>query len=56
MKYFTGVVDWIRNTVAFERSTRELNSLTDMELKDMGLSRCDVRALADKIKRAPQGT
>lgn len=47
--------EWVRNTMAFNRELSDLNKMTDLELKDMGLSRCDVVALAKNLRNHPVG-
>lgn len=42
---------WVKNTVAFNRELRDLNRMSDRELRDMGLSRTDVVALSKNMKR-----
>ena len=48
-------VEWARNTMAFNRELNDLNKMTDRELRDMGLSRCDVIALAKNLRNHPVG-
>jgi len=48
-------VEWVRNTMAFNRELNDLNKMTDRELRDMGLSRCDVKALAKNLRNHPVG-
>ena len=36
------VAAWIRRHLRAQRMRAELNSLTDVELKDIGLSRCQI--------------
>ena len=47
--------EWVRNTMAFNRELNDLNKMTDRELRDMGLSRCDVKALAKNMRNHPVG-
>jgi uncharacterized protein YjiS (DUF1127 family) len=47
--------EWVRNTMAFNRELNDLNKMTDRELRDMGLSRCDVIALAKNLRNHPLG-
>lgn len=46
---------WVRNTIAFNKELNELNRMTDRELRDMGISRSDVKALAQNMKEHPIG-
>lgn len=39
------VVAWIRGLESAERARRELNAMTDVELKDMGLTRGQIGAV-----------
>jgi len=41
-----GAYTWVRSMMAIRREMRDLRRLTDSELKDMGLNRTDVEALA----------
>lgn len=59
LKYITNLtvssVEWIRNTITFNRELNDLNRMTDVELRDIGLSRCDVSALAKNLRNHPVG-
>jgi uncharacterized protein YjiS (DUF1127 family) len=46
---------WVRNTIAFNKELNELNRMTDRELRDMGISRSDVKALAKNMREHPVG-
>jgi uncharacterized protein YjiS (DUF1127 family) len=46
---------WVRNTIAFNKELNELNRMTDRELRDMGISRSDVKALAQNMREHPIG-
>lgn len=46
---------WVRNTVNFTKELRDLNKLSDRELRDMGISRYDVSALAKNMRDNPVG-
>lgn len=46
---------WVRNTMTFNRELNDLNRMTDKELRDMGLSRGDVKALAKNMRNHPVG-
>jgi uncharacterized protein YjiS (DUF1127 family) len=46
---------WVRNTIAFNKELNQLNKMTDRELRDMGISRTDVKALANNMKERPIG-
>jgi uncharacterized protein YjiS (DUF1127 family) len=41
---------WVRNTIAFNKELNELNKMSDRELKDMGISKSDIVALAKNMK------
>ena len=41
--------EWIRNTVSFNKEMNDLNRMSDVELRDMGISRTDVIALAKNM-------
>jgi uncharacterized protein YjiS (DUF1127 family) len=47
--------EWIRNTIKFRRELGDLERLTDRDLRDMGIDRYDVIALAKKMKDQPIG-
>ena len=38
---------WLRRLVSAERARAELNRMTDVELKDIGLTRGEIGAVAD---------
>lgn len=40
---------WVRNTVAFNRELRDLQKLSDRELRDMGMTRYDVSKLSRNL-------
>lgn len=46
---------WVRNTVTFNKELNDLNKMTDRELRDMGLNRTDVKALAKNMRNNPIG-
>jgi len=46
LKTMHGACSWVRSIMAIRREMRDLRRLTDTELKDMGLNRTDVEALA----------
>lgn len=46
---------WVRNTIAFNKELNELNKMSDRELRDIGMSRSDVKALAYNMKRTHVG-
>lgn len=46
---------WVRNTVIFNKELNDLNRMTDRELRDMGLNRTDVKALAKNMRNNPIG-
>jgi len=41
--------EWVRNTISFNREMNDLNRMSDVELRDMGISRTDVVALAKNM-------
>lgn len=41
--------EWVRNTVSFNKEMNDLNRMSDVELRDMGISRTDVAALAKNM-------
>jgi uncharacterized protein YjiS (DUF1127 family) len=45
------VAGWLRKLALAERARTELNGMTDVELKDIGLSRGEIGAVADGIYR-----
>ena len=51
--FITRLVDntaeWVRNTISFNREINDLNRMSDVELRDMGISRTDVVALAKNM-------
>lgn len=47
--------EWIRDTIKFRRELGDLERLTDRELKDIGIDRYDVIALAKNMKDHPVG-
>ncbi len=46
---------WVRNTIAFNKELNELNKMSDRELRDMGMSRSDVKTLAKNMREHPVG-
>jgi uncharacterized protein YjiS (DUF1127 family) len=46
----------VRATYALRKQSRELNMLSDNDLKDIGLTRCDAVALALRLREVHQGT
>ena len=42
---------WVKNTIRFQREVRDLNKLTDRDLKDMGIDRYDVYMLSKNMER-----
>ena len=40
---------WVRNTIAFNKELNQLNKMSDRELRDMGMSRSDVKTLAKSM-------
>jgi len=42
---------WVKNTIRFQREVRDLNQLTDRELRDMGIDRYDVYQLSKNMER-----
>jgi uncharacterized protein YjiS (DUF1127 family) len=49
------VAQLVRNTINFTKELRDLNKLSDRELRDMGISRYDVSALAKNMREHPVG-
>jgi len=49
------VAQLVRNTVNFTKELRDLNKLSDRELRDMGISRYDVSALSKNMREHPVG-
>jgi uncharacterized protein YjiS (DUF1127 family) len=47
--------EWICNTIKLRRELGDLERLTDRDLRDMGIDRYDVIALAKKMKDQPIG-
>jgi uncharacterized protein YjiS (DUF1127 family) len=51
--FITRLVDntaeWVRNTISFNKEMNDLNRMSDVELRDMGISRTDVVALAKNM-------
>ena len=50
---FSGLTNWLRNInnrynqhKAFKETVQELSKLSDSELRDIGLSRCDIYSIA----------
>jgi uncharacterized protein YjiS (DUF1127 family) len=41
--------EWVRNTISFNKEMNDLNRMSDVELRDMGISRTDVVALAKNM-------
>jgi len=46
MKFFKLILDIFTSWKSYNRSMRELNKMTDIELRDMGLSRGDIHRVA----------
>jgi uncharacterized protein YjiS (DUF1127 family) len=42
------IVSWLERQERVRRTIRELNLLTDRELSDVGISRCDITRVAYK--------
>lgn len=43
---FTAVRDWVRAHNSYQNTVWELSSLTDRDLKDLGISRSDIHRVA----------
>jgi uncharacterized protein YjiS (DUF1127 family) len=43
-------VEWVRNTISFNKEMNDLNRMSELELRDMGISRTDVIALAKNMR------
>jgi uncharacterized protein YjiS (DUF1127 family) len=41
--------EWVRNTISFNKEMNDLNRMSEIELRDMGISRTDVIALAKNM-------
>lgn len=41
--------EWVRNTISFNKEINDLSKMSDVELRDMGISRTDVIALAKNM-------
>jgi len=41
------VTGWLNRQSRLRRAVRELNALTDRDLADIGISRCDIRKVAN---------
>jgi len=46
MKFFKLISDILTSWKSYNETLTELNNMTDMELRDMGLSRSDIRRVA----------
>jgi uncharacterized protein YjiS (DUF1127 family) len=42
--------EWVRNTISFNKEMNDLNRMSEVELRDMGISRTDVIALAKNMR------
>jgi len=52
----THIIEWVRATYALRKQSRELNMLSDSDLKDIGLNRGDAVALALRLREVHQGS
>jgi uncharacterized protein YjiS (DUF1127 family) len=48
------VCNFLRGTLAYYKAMNSLNSLSDRDLKDVGISRCEIKAVALTMKTSMQ--
>lgn len=49
MKFIMGIADRIHRTSRIRRTVKELERLTNRELGDIGISRCDIPRIAAQV-------